>query len=109
MRNRAEKLRDVASFMGNRVHVPRLHPELCTSGCRPQCKSKPSDSCASKLTFPARTQFLGITEGGLLPGIVLFLSMVYTRREMGFRMGLIYGAASLSGAFGGLLAYGLDL
>lgn len=52
--------------------------------------------------------FLGITEGGLLPGIVLFLSMLYKRQEMGFRMGLIYGAASLSGAFGGLLAYGLN-
>ena len=35
--------------------------------------------------------FLGITEGGLLPGIVLYLSMMYTRREMGLRMGLIYG------------------
>lgn len=52
--------------------------------------------------------FLGITEGGLLPGIVLYLSMCYKRREMGFRMGLIYGAASLSGAFGGLLAYGFN-
>lgn len=52
--------------------------------------------------------FLGITEGGLLPGIVLYLSMMYRRREMGFRMGLIYGAASLSGAFGGLLAYGFN-
>jgi len=52
--------------------------------------------------------FLGITEGGLLPGIVLFLSMMYKRREMGLRMGLIYGSASLSGAFGGLLAAGLN-
>ncbi|KAK9899166.1 MFS general substrate transporter [Cystobasidium minutum MCA 4210] len=51
---------------------------------------------------------LGITEGGLLPGIVLYLSMIYTRREMGFRMGLIYGSASLSGAFGGLLAFGFN-
>lgn len=52
--------------------------------------------------------FLGITEGGLLPGIVLYLSMMYTRREMGLRMGLIYGSASLSGAFGGILAYGFN-
>ncbi|ORY28993.1 major facilitator superfamily domain-containing protein [Naematelia encephala] len=51
--------------------------------------------------------FLGTTEGGLLPGIVLFLSMMYKRSEIGFRLGLIYSSASLSGAFGGLLATGL--
>jgi MFS family permease len=51
--------------------------------------------------------FLGVTEGGLLPGIVLYLSMMYKRSETGFRLGLIYSAASLSGAFGGLLATGL--
>lgn len=51
--------------------------------------------------------FLGIAEGGLLPGIVLYLSMMYKRSETGFRLGLIYSAASLSGAFGGLLATGL--
>ncbi|KAG9244109.1 putative MFS transporter [Calycina marina] len=50
---------------------------------------------------------LGITEGGLLPGIVLYLSGMYTRPEMALRIGLFYTAASLSGAFGGLLARGL--
>jgi MFS family permease len=47
--------------------------------------------------------FLGASEGGLLPGIVLYLSMMYRRQEIGFRLGIIYSAASLSGAFGGLL------
>lgn len=42
--------------------------------------------------------FLGITEGGLLPGIVLYLSMMYKRSETGIRLGLIYSSASLSGA-----------
>jgi MFS family permease len=51
--------------------------------------------------------FLGAAEGGLLPGIVLYLSMMYRRSEIGIRLGLIYSAASLSGAFGGLLATGL--
>lgn len=50
---------------------------------------------------------LGITEGGLLPGMVLYLSGIYTRGEMALRLGLFYTAASLSGAFGGLLARGL--
>ncbi|KAE9381070.1 putative MFS transporter [Stipitochalara longipes BDJ] len=57
--------------------------------------------------FMAVRAVLGITEGGLLPGIVLYLSGMYTRGEMALRLGLFYTAASLSGAFGGLLARGL--
>ncbi|TVY32013.1 putative transporter [Lachnellula subtilissima] len=57
--------------------------------------------------FLAVRAVLGITEGGLLPGIVLYLSGMYTRGEMALRLGLFYTAASLSGAFGGLLARGL--
>ncbi|KAF4626736.1 hypothetical protein G7Y89_g11421 [Cudoniella acicularis] len=57
--------------------------------------------------FMAVRAILGITEGGLLPGIVLYLSGMYTRGEMALRLGLFYTAASLSGAFGGLLARGL--
>jgi hypothetical protein len=44
---------------------------------------------------------LGLAEGGLLPGIVLYLSGMYTRGEMAVRIGVFYTAASLSGAFGG--------
>lgn len=51
--------------------------------------------------------FLGLCEGGLLGGMVLYLSMFYRRHEMLFRLGLFYCAAPLSGAFGGLLATGL--
>ncbi|KFY28383.1 hypothetical protein V491_00491 [Pseudogymnoascus sp. VKM F-3775] len=51
--------------------------------------------------------FLGAMEGGLLPGIVLYLSGMYTRGEMALRIGLFYTSASLSGAFGGLLARGI--
>ncbi|KAI1775860.1 MFS general substrate transporter [Hypoxylon cercidicola] len=51
---------------------------------------------------------LGLTEGGLLPGIVLYLSTVYTRGELALRIGIFYTAASLSGAFGGLLARGIS-
>ncbi len=39
---------------------------------------------------------------------ILYLSGVYTRTEMALRIGLFYTAASLSGAFGGLLARGLS-
>ena len=50
---------------------------------------------------------LGLFEGGLLGGMILYLSMFYRRHQMLFRMGLFYCAAPLSGAFGGLLATGL--
>jgi MFS family permease len=48
--------------------------------------------------------FLGLCEGGLFPGFVLYLSDFYRRHELQTRIGLIYGAASVSGAFSGLLA-----
>ncbi|PPQ82706.1 hypothetical protein CVT25_009403 [Psilocybe cyanescens] len=48
--------------------------------------------------------FLGLLEGPILPGIVLYLSGFYTRRELSLRVALFFSAASLSGAFSGLLA-----
>ncbi|KAH9226677.1 hypothetical protein K456DRAFT_1754766 [Colletotrichum gloeosporioides 23] len=51
--------------------------------------------------------FLGLFEGGLLGGIVVYLAMFYRRHQMLYRIGLFYCAAPLSGAFGGLLATGL--
>lgn len=51
--------------------------------------------------------FLGLCEGGLLGGLILYLSMFYRRHELLFRIGMFYCAAPLSGAFGGLLATGL--
>jgi len=48
--------------------------------------------------------FLGLCEGGLLPGIILYLSTIYKPHELQLRVGIFYASASLSGAFGGLLA-----
>jgi len=47
---------------------------------------------------------LGAVEGPMFPGIVLYLSGFYTRRDLSFRIALFFSAASLSGAFSGLLA-----
>ncbi|KAI0068665.1 MFS transporter [Artomyces pyxidatus] len=47
---------------------------------------------------------LGACEGGILPGIILYLSTIYKRHELQLRVGIFYASASLSGAFGGLLA-----
>ncbi|KAF1976359.1 MFS general substrate transporter [Bimuria novae-zelandiae CBS 107.79] len=59
-------------------------------------------------SFVAVRALLGIAEGGLLPGMVLYLSHFYRRTELALRIGIFYTAASLSGAFGGLLARGLN-
>ncbi|KAI4613727.1 hypothetical protein J4E83_007328 [Alternaria metachromatica] len=50
---------------------------------------------------------LGLCEGGILGGVIIYLAMFYRRGEMLLRSGLFYCAAPLSGAFGGLLASGL--
>ncbi|OJJ08952.1 hypothetical protein ASPVEDRAFT_48072 [Aspergillus versicolor CBS 583.65] len=59
-------------------------------------------------SFAAVRALLGVAEGGLLPGMVLYLSSFYRRGDLALRIGLFYTAASLSGAFGGLLARGLN-
>ncbi|KAL1977142.1 hypothetical protein VTN31DRAFT_1 [Thermomyces dupontii] len=58
-------------------------------------------------SFVAVRALLGFAEGGLLPGMVLYLSWFYARSDLAVRIGVFYTATSLSGAFGGLLARGL--
>ena len=55
--------------------------------------------------FFAARFFLGMTESGLFPGVVFYLSMWYKREEQHYRISLFFSAASLAGAFGGVLAY----
>jgi len=49
--------------------------------------------------------FLGVAESGLFPGVVYYLSMWYKRNEQHYRVALFFSAASLAGAFGGVLAW----
>ncbi|EUC46303.1 hypothetical protein COCMIDRAFT_93229 [Bipolaris oryzae ATCC 44560] len=51
--------------------------------------------------------FLGVFEGGLFPGVNYYISQWYVRDECGFRMALFFSAATLAGAFGGILARGI--
>lgn len=51
---------------------------------------------------------LGLAEGGLFPGVTFYITMWYRRHECGFRMALFFSAATLAGAFGGLLARGIS-
>lgn len=50
---------------------------------------------------------LGAVEGGLFPGLTLYLTLFYTKREIALRVGYLFVSAALAGAFGGLLGYGI--
>lgn len=61
--------------------------------------------CHNKAGFFIARFFLGVTESGLFPGVVFYFSMWYKRRERQYRISLFFSAASLAGAFGGILAW----
>ncbi|MCJ1258782.1 hypothetical protein MMC24_006615 [Lignoscripta atroalba] len=50
---------------------------------------------------------LGLVEGGLFPGLAVYLTLFYTKRELALRIGYLFVSAALAGACGGLLAYGI--
>ncbi|KAK6373396.1 hypothetical protein LTS17_008416 [Exophiala oligosperma] len=52
--------------------------------------------------------FLGLAEAGLYPGVAYYLTMWYCTDELAFRQGLFFSAASVAGAFSGLLAYAIS-
>lgn len=51
--------------------------------------------------------FLGVAEAGLFPGTVFVFSRFYKRSERTARVAFFFGGAAASGAFGGVLAYGI--
>ncbi|WWD08279.1 hypothetical protein V865_006390 [Kwoniella europaea PYCC6329] len=51
---------------------------------------------------------LGALEAGVIPCINVYLTMTYQRHEYMTRITVVFVASALSGAFGGLLAYGLS-
>ncbi|KKK19489.1 putative MFS transporter [Aspergillus rambellii] len=51
--------------------------------------------------------FLGVAEAGLYPGIAYYITLWYPRHRAQFRQALFFSAASIAGAFSGLLAYGI--
>jgi len=52
--------------------------------------------------------FLGLAEGGLFPGVTYYLSLWYPRRMQAKRIAIFFSAATIAGAFGGILAYGIE-
>lgn len=50
---------------------------------------------------------LGIFEAGFFAGVVFYLTLFYTRGELGFRIAIFFGSALLAAAFSGLISYGV--
>jgi MFS family permease len=50
---------------------------------------------------------LGAIEAGLFPGLVVYLSMFYGRKNLALRVGYLFIASALAGVLGGIIAYGV--
>ncbi|KAF7715344.1 MFS-type transporter [Penicillium ucsense] len=50
---------------------------------------------------------LGVVEAGLFPGLITYLTLFYSKREIALRTGYLFSSAAVAGACGGLLAYGI--
>lgn len=50
---------------------------------------------------------LGAVEAAIIPCIFMYITMTYNRDEYAVRTTYVFSASAVSGAFGGLLAYGL--
>ena len=50
--------------------------------------------------------FLGLCEGGLIGGLVIYIAMFYRRHELALRISFFFSASPFSGFVGGLLATG---
>ncbi|RIA97251.1 major facilitator superfamily domain-containing protein, partial [Glomus cerebriforme] len=49
--------------------------------------------------------FLGLTEAGMLPGIMYLLSMWYNPEDLATRLTIFYSGGALAGAFGGFISF----
>lgn len=50
---------------------------------------------------------LGAFEGGLFPGLVTYLTLFYTKKELALRIAALFACSALAGACGGLLAFAI--
>ncbi|KAF7508551.1 hypothetical protein GJ744_009100 [Endocarpon pusillum] len=50
---------------------------------------------------------MGALEGGLFPGMAVYLTLFYTKTELALRIGYLFVSAALAGGVGGLLAYAI--
>ncbi|VUC27890.1 unnamed protein product [Clonostachys rosea] len=76
---------------------------LCSWGAISMCLGAVKDFAG----LTAARFILGIFEAGLAPGLAYYVSFWYRANERSLRLAFIYSTATLSGAFGGLVAYGI--
>lgn len=62
---------------------------------------------SNSATLVALRLLLGAAEAGFTQNGMYFMSTLYPKYSVGFRMGLFAGMYSIAGAFAGLIAYGL--
>ncbi|KAG8849976.1 hypothetical protein FRB96_000581 [Tulasnella sp. 330] len=51
---------------------------------------------------------LGLAEGGLTPGLLIYIAGLYRRQDLQLRISLLYCATAMAGGFSGLLAAGIQ-
>ncbi|KAF7297483.1 MFS domain-containing protein [Mycena indigotica] len=93
-----------ASLVLKKVGPHRLLPTLLTLwGIVTVCEG----TISSYAGLLACRFFLGLFEGGLFPGLALYLSYFYPRAKLQLRITTFFSMAAFSGAFGGIIAYGI--
>ncbi|KAI5799925.1 putative MFS transporter [Geopyxis carbonaria] len=64
--------------------------------------------CKNYAALTVTRFLLGIFEAGLFPGLVYYLTFWYRVEERSLRVAIIIASATLAGAFGGAIAYGIS-
>ncbi|KAJ3518893.1 hypothetical protein NMY22_g13452 [Coprinellus aureogranulatus] len=77
----------------------------CPLGAHPHLDNQ--DFYGIRQDLLATRILLGAAEAGFYPGVVYYLSLWYPRYKLQTRVAAFFGAASMAGAFSGLLAYGI--
>ncbi|KAG7558197.1 hypothetical protein FFLO_02850 [Filobasidium floriforme] len=89
--------------------LKKIGPKYYLSGLLFGCGVVMASGAAiqSPIGFIMMRLALGATESGLMPGFNASIAKYYTRDELSVRIAIFFASASISGAFSGLLAFGL--
>lgn len=64
-------------------------------------------ACKSFASLLVCRLLIGAMEAGFFAGVVFYLTLFYTRGELGFRIAIFFGSALLAAAFSGLISFGV--
>lgn len=80
-----------------------MHVCINVTNYFPVFKMAAMAACNNTAGLLASRFFLGITEAGLFPGVIFYLTLWYTRGEQATRVAFFFSCSTLAGAFGGVL------